>query len=283
MIFAPFALAVLAWVSATAPPNASGAPGPTVAVEDTMHTEVPEVLIRAPRVTLAEILDRVARGESRRDSLIRDQTFRATVRLVSNTADARRGPELESETVMRVYKKRPNHARTVTLRRWVRKPPKEGKDDDRRGVNVTFRSDMSEEIVNFAFRPESRRDFKYRIVGRDLAGNHLVYRIAFEPRSVLDPSRPSGLVWVNTNEFVIVRQEVNFERSPVPLILKGIRRMVIERTQQGSHWVLSRVLLRAETTISLPRMGKSFDMAMAFDDYAINSGLPDSLFSGRMR
>ena len=266
-----------AWLAlaATPAPPPNGA-GPTVAVEDTMHTSMPEVLIRAPRVTLNEILDRVARGEMRRDSLIQDQTFRATVRLVSNTADRKNPPRLESETVTRVYKKRPNRVRSITLREWQRKPPK----NDDRNVDIRFRSDMSEEIVNFAFRPEARRDYRYRIVARDLAGNNLIYRIAFEPRSALDPSRPSGLVWVNTNEFVIVRQEVDFVRSPVPLLLKDINRMVIERTRQGPHWVLNRMLLRAEMTLPVPVLGRSFDLAMQFDEYAINQGIPDSIFAG---
>ena len=276
-MIAPSCLAlgiVLSLVAATAAgPGRTG--GPTVAVEDTMHTELPEIMIRAPRVTLNEILDRVARGEAHRDSLIQDQTFRATFRLLSNTADPRRKPEVEFENVMRVYKKRPNLVRSIELRHWDRKPPKKGEDDD---IDMNFRSDMSEEIVNFAFRPEARRDYRYKIVARDIVGDHLIYRIEFEPRSTLDPTRPRGLVWVDTNEFVIVRQEVGFERSPVPLILKGIRRMVVERSHEGPHWVLHRVLLRAENTVTLPRIGKSWDMAMQFDEYAINSGLPDSLF-----
>lgn len=258
---------------------AAGAAGPTVAVEDTMHTELPQVLIRAPRVTLGEILDRVARGEARRDSMIQDQTFLVTIRVLSHTAEAHHAPELESETVVRVYKKRPDRARSITLRQWEKKPDKKGDRD----VNVSVRSDMSEEIVNFAFRPENRRDYKYRIAARDLVGNHLIYQISFEPRSALDPTRPSGLVWVDTNEFVILRQEVNFERSPVPLILKGINRMVIERARSGRHWVLSRMLLRAETTVPLPKIGRTFDLAMQFDQYSINSGLADSLFSGHSR
>jgi hypothetical protein len=270
--------ALLILLAAAPGPSAAGsAPGPTVAIEDTMHTSVPEVLIRAPRVTLNEILDRVARGEARRDSLIQDQTFRATVRLVSNTSDKRKPPQLELENVMRVYKKRPDRVRSVRLREWHRKPVKD--EDDDRNVNVRFRSDMSEEIVNFAFRPEARRDFKYKIAGRDFVGNTLIYRIAFEPRSALDPSIPSGLVWVNTNEFVIVRQEVDFNRSPVPLFLKDINRMVIERMREGPHWVLNRVLLRAEMSLPLPGFGRSFDLAMQFDEYAVNSGLPDSLFT----
>jgi hypothetical protein len=133
--------------------------------------------------------------------------------------------------------------------------------------------------VNFAFRPEARRDFTYEIVGRDVIGGHLIYRIAFRPRSVIDPSMPSGLVWIDTNEFVIVRQEVSFERSPVAVLLKGIDRMVVERQQVDGLWMLSRILLRMELTISIPHIGRSFDVGILFDNYHVNSGLPDSLFT----
>jgi hypothetical protein len=275
---AALSLLALAFLPATAPPPPTDAPGPTVAVEDTMHTSVPEVLVRAPRVTLAEILDRVARGEARRDSLLKDESFRAVVRLVTNPAGSAKPPEIESETVVRVYKKRPDRARSVTLRQWERHPDKKDKDGEQ-SVNIRFRSDMSEEIVNFAFRPESRRDYRYRIVGRDLAGNHLIYRIAFEPRSPLDPERPSGVVWVDTNDFVIVRQEVDFTHSPVPIFLKGVHRMVIERTRVDAYWVLNRVMMRVELTFAVPKFGRTFDVGIAYDDYAINSGLPDSLFT----
>src|SRR5437867_2555507 len=50
------ALAVTLTLAQPAPARS----GPTMAREDTMHTEVPEVLVAAPRVTLDEILDRVA-------------------------------------------------------------------------------------------------------------------------------------------------------------------------------------------------------------------------------
>ena len=251
--------------------------GPTMAREDTMHTEVPEVLVAAPRVTLDEILDRVARGEARRESLLTDQTFTATFRIVRGGTE-KTEPALMVETIARVYKKRPDHVRSVLLKHWEDKP------DKGESVEISFRPDMGERIVNFAFRPSARRDFRYHIVGRDVAGNHLIYRLAFEPRSPLDLSLPSGQVWIETNDFVIVRQEVSYERSPLPLFIKGIDHMVIERQRVQDFWVLKRVLMRARTTVPLPRLGRSFDISLLFDQYAINSGLDESLFvkaSGR--
>ena len=246
-------------------------PGPTLAVEDTMTTSVPEVLVRAPRVTLGEILDRVARGEARRDSLLVDQTFTAVFRVVRHGKDGRE--VLMQENVMRVYKKRPDHVRGITLRRWTEKADKDA------NMNIRFRANMSEELVNFAFRPEYRHNFRFKIVGRELLGNHVIYRIAFEPRVPLDPSDPSGLVWVDTNDFVIVRQELNFPRSPAALFIKGVDRVVIERQNVEGHWVLRRALGRMTTTLPIPKMGRIFDFSMTMDQYAINTGLSDSLFT----
>ncbi len=260
-----------------APVSPARSPGPTLAAEDTMYTEVPPVLVSAPRVTLDEILGRVARGERRRDSLMTDQSVLVTSRLVRN-ADSKRPAELLVETVLRVYKKKPDRVRTQVLRDYRARDEKKKRAGVQ--VNLRARAGMDEEVVNFAFRPEARRQYRYRILGRELVGGHLVYRIAFEPRSLLDASEPRGVVWVDTNDFVIVHQELSFDRSPAAPLIKNVNRVVIERQNVDGCWVLKRVLLRAEATIPLPQVGRSFDFSLRFDDYAINRGLPDSLFSG---
>jgi hypothetical protein len=259
----------------SSPAAEPGQGGPTLAVEDTMRTSVPEVLVRAPRVTLDHILDRVARGEARRESLLADQSFVATFRALRRDKGGDAVPV--REVVTKVYKKRPGKVRTVTVRDWRPKARKNVTVEASSG----FSSSMGEQIVNFAFRPEGRRDYKFRIVGRDLVGDHLVYRIAFEPRSALDLENPHGLVWVDTNEFVIVRQEIGWPRSPVPLIVKSLPRMVIERQKVNGHWVLHRMLARMELTIPVPEWGRAFDMAWQFGEYTINTGLPDDLFPAR--
>lgn len=262
-------LLFLAVLAAQAPT----ATGPTLAVEDTMHTEVPEVLVRAPRVTLEEILDRVARGEARRESLLVDQNFRVAMRVFRNVTGPG-NPRLVDESVWRVYRKRPQKVRAVLMRRVQ---PELKKHRAKADFDVDFSPGMGEEIVHFAFQPEMRKRFRYQLEGRDLVGNHLIYRVAFEPRSLLTGD-PSGQVWIDTNEFVIVREEVFFHQSPVPLILKRLHRMIVERRRAGDTWVLGRVLVRAELSLPFPVVGSSFDMSLVYDDYIINAGLPDSLF-----
>lgn len=272
------ALGLLALVAAPAPaaPTRTGSAGPVVAVEDTMHAEVSPVLVSAPRVTLDEILDRVARGEAHRESLLTDESYLMTLRVVGHAGSEQKSQLLE-ESVSQVWKRRPNRSRVVELRHWYLHPPK--KEKARVGISVETSDDMSEEIVNFAFRPSARADFRFRIEGRELLGDHLIYRIAFAPRSPLALDLPGGTVWVDTRDFVIVRQELSFRQSPVPLFLRGIKRVVIERERVGDLWMLSRLLARIDSTLPLPRLGRSFDLGVQFTQYALNTGLPDSIFA----
>jgi hypothetical protein len=247
------------------------APGPTLATEDTMHTEVSPVLVTAPRVTLDEILDRVAAGEARRDSAMHDQVCTAALRVYRQGHGGQM--QLMEEGVWRVYKQRPDLVRSVPLRHELGPGVK---DDD---MQADFTPDMGERIVDFAFQPSARRDFRYTIVGRDLVGGHLVYRIQFEPRTTLDDVRPRGVVWIDTNEFVIVREEMGFARSPVPLFIRQLDGLVVERQRVDEQWVLRRVLMDIDLTVPMPHVGRRIQFGMLFDDYAVNRGIDPAVFT----
>lgn len=278
-------LAGMLVLSATMPARAQ-APSPTLAVEDTIPvplTRLPEEVVRAPRVTLDEILRKVAEGEARRDSLMQDQVFTMVAALTYR--DSGKGAAVpvvrQWESATRVYRKRPDKVRTVPLRH-----KSNFKDDD--GANVSVGASMGEDLVTFAFSPRARSKFDFRILERHLVGDHVVYLIGFTPRSKVD-DLPTGRAWIDTNEFVIVRQEFWYrDRSPAPLIFESIDSCVIERTRvDGRWWVLSRVLARVQMTslarfmakVGKEKLPPTVDFTLATRDWQVNRGIDDSVFA----
>ena len=299
--------------------------GPTLAVEDTLRLvsePYPEVLATAPRQTLDEILRHVAEGEAHRDSLIQDQAFTFLIRVAGQ--DPKSGPggksELYYESASRIYQKRPDKKRTVLLREWSRdkahseqergrdfsdsgqsgntdrgrldakgegKPHGDGKDKGVH-VSVSFDADMSERFIAFAFNPGMRDRFRFRIEDRKIMGDQVVYVLAFTPRSSVDPL-PSGRVWINTNDFVILREEFWYrDRSPLPWFIDSIESCVIERSRiDQRYWVFERILARVTLTnpflwmakLSGEKLSKQMDFVMARTDWIINGDIPDSLFA----
>jgi hypothetical protein len=265
---------------------------PTLAVEDTLRQSaaepLPEILVTAPRQTLDEILRRVAEGEAHRDSLLEDQAFTLLVRFSGRRArdDPEEKSELYSSSADRIYQKRPKKERTVRLREWSREKAEEKGGEQ--NVKVSFDADMSESFIAFAFDPKMRARFQFRIEDRRLVGDQIVYLLGFTPRSSLEPL-PSGRVWVNTNDFVILREEFAYpDRSPLPLFLQSVDSCVLERILiDHRYWVVSRILARVTLTDPARWMGKLagddlpkvLDLAIARTDWIINGGIPDSLFT----
>jgi hypothetical protein len=263
--------------------------GPTLAAEDTIPIPsalLPTVLVQASRVSLDEILKRVAEGEARRDSLMVDQSYTLLARITYLDADGKAptGAKKKLEYASKVYKKRPNLVREIPLRQ---SSDIKQKDDN---VRIDAGPSMREQIVSFAFEPRTRARFHFKIDDRKWIAGHVVYVISFAPRSAVD-DLPEGRVWVDTNDFVIVREEFWYRgRSPAPLLFKRIDSCVVERTKIDEQWwVVSRLLARIQLTSAARFMAKlakeplspTVDFVASQTDWKINQGIDDAVFVGR--
>ena len=266
-------------------------PRPTLAVEDTIPPLVaepyPEVLVNAPRATLEEILRRVAAGEAHRDSLMQDAAFTALFRVVGHEGKGEKEHSwIAWDAAARVYRKRPDLVRVILLKNQAYDD--KGKPKKESDVDVEFDADLSERFIAFAFDPAVSERFRFDIEERSVVGEHVVYRIAFAPRSALD-LLPKGQVWIDTNDFVILREEFWYrDRSPAPLFVEKIDSCVLERTLvDDRYWVLSRLLVRLTLSdpvhflgkVSGDKIPKVCDLAFQQSDWIINGGIPDSLFT----
>ena len=262
--------------------------GPTLAEEDTIPIPsalLPVFVVTAPRVSLDEILRRVADGEARRDSLMLDQSYTLSARITYLDADekAPTGAKTRLDYASKVYKKQPGKVREIPLRQ------KSDFKDQGEGMDVGAAPTMREQLASFAFEPRTRARFRFNIDDRRIVAGHVVYVISFKPRSALD-GLPEGRAWIDTNDFVIAREEFWYrDSSPAPLFFKRIDSCVVERTKiDGKWWVVSRVLARIQVTSMarfFSRMAKepltpTIDFVATQSDWRINQGIDDAVFTG---
>lgn len=252
-------------------------PLPTIALEDSLPEPtltLPETVVHAPRASLDEILRRIADGEKIRDAWMKDQSYDVVFKVLDAEIPDTTG--LWYEYAAHIYKKLPDKSREIPLRR-----------RGRERADIALGGTMGEEIVGFAFDPSTRSKYDFEIRDRYVLGDHLVYRIAFAPKSALD-GLPNGEVWVDTNEFVILREVFSYpDQSPAPFWIESFDSCVIERTRvDGRWWVLSRVMarltfaspIRAAARLAGDKIPKILDVAYTQTNWEVNRGLPDSLF-----
>ena len=280
-------LTVFAWIALSAgPAGAQGErpfPRPAFAVEDTMAipvTVLPDFLVEADRVTLDEILRRVAAGEARRDSLMVDQEY-TLVGVITYLDKSGQSAKRKREVASRVYKKRPDRYREIPLRT--------SGDEE---IEISSNAGMNERIASFAFEARNRSRFDFHILGRRIVDGHIIYEIGFTPKSRFD-ALPTGRAWIETNDYVVIRQEFAFtDRSPSPLFLKRIDSCVVEREKvDGQWWVIRRLLARVTLSDPARALGKVAredipavaDFVAELTNWRINQGVDDSIFEDRRK
>jgi len=262
--------------------------GPTLAEEDTIPIPsalLPVFEVTASRVSLDEILRRVAEGEAHRDSLMLDQSYTLSARIIYLDADekAPTGAKTRVDYAGKVYKKRPDKVREIPLRQ------RSDFKDQAEGFDMGAAPTMREQIASFAFEPRARARFNFRIDDRRIVAGHVVYVISFKPRSALD-GLPEGRAWIDTNDFVIAREEFWYRgNSPAPLFFKRIDSCVVERSKiDGKWWVVTRILARVQVTSMarlFAKMAKepltpTIDFVGTQTDWKINQGIDDAIFAG---
>lgn len=246
---------------------------PTLALEDTLpapRIQLRQVEVRAVRLSLDQILDRIVEGEARRDSLIHDEVYDVYVRMLERDTDRDTPRKTLLNQVSRVFRQQPHMKREIIVKR-------SGRED----LEVSAGQGMREQIIKFAFDPALRKLYRFRIVGRDFAGGHIVYRLEFEPRSDFY-KLPTGRLWVDTNEFVILREEFWYRgTSPAPLVFKSLDNFTVERTRvDGRFWVISRVMGRVTFTLPILGIPPQGDMVISYQNYRINKGIDPKMFAG---
>ncbi|MGD8394105.1 MAG: hypothetical protein PVF43_01385 [Candidatus Eiseniibacteriota bacterium] len=255
---------------------------PALAREDTfgvrLRYEYRTIEIEADRLSLREILERAREGERRRREAVDDASYTENVRVsaIGSRIGRERNRIFEERT--RVYYKAPDrHLRIRIAERAYGDQDEEEETESRSSVRVSV-----DDILDLASAPfylENIDSYRYAIRDRQVFPDRVVYAVDFEPRSEFDVE-PSGTFWIDAAEFVIIHEEMRFERNPAPLILKSLGNFTRERRRVDGRWMVTRAYAEAELRGTLLHGIRKIEFELRLSDFAFNTGLPDSLFAG---
>jgi hypothetical protein len=256
---------------------------PTLAAEDTFGVRVKyetrTIEVQAKRLTLRDILERAREGERKRREAVTDLAYTERVRVTLLGGRTSKDKRRFFETAARVYWKPPDRNLRIDL------GERQYGDQDLK-ESVAPEGQVQVEVsdaLDFAQGPfylEHIDDFRYSISDRRLFPDRIIYAVEFEPRSDFDPLSIAGTFWIDTADFVVVHEEMKFERNPVPLMLKSIDHIVRERQRVDGRWVITRLQLVADMRSALVIGFGRAEIEARYSDFAFNTGLSDSVFEG---
>jgi len=257
---------------------------PTIAAEDTFGVQVKyetrTIEVQAKQVTLRDILERTREGEKKRREAVSDLAYTEKVRVTLMGDRHSKEKRRFFENATRVYWKSPDRTMRVQLGE-----RKYGDQDSTESIvpkaQVGIEVDDALDFAQGPFYLEQIDDYNYHISDRRLYPDRIIYAVQFEPRSNFEPLSIAGTFWIDTADFVVVHEEMKFDRNPAPLLLKSIDHIVRERRRMDGRWVITRIQVVADMRSALMIGFGRVEMEANYSDFAFNAGVPDSVFQGR--
>jgi len=268
------------------------AAAPVFATEDSLreYTVSETTRVRSTRIPLLELIRKAQEGERHKYDGIQTMAFNRTVKVSLEFGG--RKPRTEChESVVRVYFRRPNQWAEVELRTadydvfpdGTRTP--RDNDEQSGGVRVEAGDESAsarklEEVPAYLLYLDR---FDFQILHRHLRANEVLYEIGFKPRSDFE-MLPNGRIWLLTSGYQIVREEFEFEKLPMPGILKSVKLVTREWQEVEDHWVEKRITARANIGL-VPVFGapKALEVVVLYDEYKFDLPIEDAVFEGAKR
>ncbi len=272
-----------------APPRAR-APE-TSASRDSLRS-LPAYVVRKPTessadlMTLSEIIARCVEGEKTKLAGHRDMTFTGTVRVVSTWKQKR----LVIDSAFLAYEDDAGFAKMIRLGEQRRMYKRQGeewvydKDEKEEEIRVGVEvGEGGEGLAELPFFLKDQGEYKFSLQERVLEGDHVIFKIAFRPRTDFKPL-PSGTVYVDTDAFRIIHEEFAFDvQNPVPLLLKDVRRVTREwRELPTGEWVVASIRADAELRGGwFAAMPNRIELGVNIEDYRFDQGYDEARFGKR--
>jgi hypothetical protein len=244
-------------------------------------TVIDTIDVEARHITIREIIQRAMKGEKTKLAGHDDMTYTSTLRTIVRWKDKKK----VKEEVYRSYADTRDRSRHVFLdentihykregAEWIIKDKKED-DDSRVRVRTSRRNDFS----RLPFFLEDDSEFEFKLIDRTLEVDHVVFKIAFRPKSAFKPL-PYGVIYISSDRYRVIHEQYHFDKNPAPLFLKDIKRISRHWAElPGGEWVFTKIMgeldLRTDPFGWIPG---TVSFALIRNDFRFDEGYDPHLF-----
>lgn len=275
--FALFTLGIVCPVSSAAEPIPPDSVPQAVGITQTIFVEGKEFTVR-------EIVQRAMKGERTKLAGHVDVTYRISTHVAFVWPEKK---TVETE-VYRIYGDSTGYMRRVLL---ASQSEKFKKQNDAWALDETEQPDAPDyrirdfDVSRFTRIPiylENDQEYDFTLLDRTLEPDRVIFHVAFRPKSDFS-ELPRGDIYIDSNGFRVIHEVYEFTENPMPVFIKGIRRISVQWMRLvGGEWVPKQ--LAAELDLRRGAMwfapsGISF--SQIFEDYRFDLGYDARLFGER--
>lgn len=250
-------------------------------IPDIPITIVDTIMVEEKPLAIREIIQRAMRGERKKLAGHNDMTYTSTLRSIA-TWDKKK--EVKDE-VYRAYADARGNNRYVFLDEKTTHYKMEGdtwiideKKEDAES-KVLVRTSDGNEFSQLPFFLEDDGEFEFKLVDRILEEDHVIFKIAFRPKSAFKPL-PYGVIYISSDRYLVIHEEYHFDKNPAPLLFKDIKRISRHWAElPGGEWVFTKIIGELDLrTDPFGWMPGTVSFALIRDDFRFDEGYDSQLF-----
>ncbi len=232
---------------------------------------VDTIRVAAPRLRVSEVVKRVAAAMADAGRAIGPHTYTEMSRVTAWT-DRHDPTKVQREVYVdlaRINRDGEGEYRTTRLfqseKRYKAGELVEEKTEE--DITREWQDDVVQSTMAMPFGLLTANTYRYTILERTLIGEHLVFRIGFEPKNRFE-SGLAGEVWIDYSDFVIRRMEgAMVGPMPMPMIMRGVPEFTFTLRKESGHWVADELYAVVELNGALPKVPDSVEIQVKLDDY----------------
>jgi hypothetical protein len=200
---------------------------------------VEPIIVEGKEFTVREVVQRAMRGERTKLAGHRDATYKITTHVAIVWPEKK---TVETE-IYQVYGDSTGYMRRVLVASqseqfkkkdgaWVFDETKKPDTPDYR-----IRDYDQSRFTAIPIYLKNDKEFDFTLMERVLETDRVIFRVAFRPKSDFS-EMPRGEIYIDSNGFRVIHELYDFNTNPMPMVIKGLRRVSLQWTRlEGGEWV----------------------------------------------